>query len=94
MLLIINKTKEVNSMTFTINRLRELRKSRKIKVNKIAEFLGISQPYYYDLEKSSKRLNEDLLNRVADFYGVTTDYILGRTLTENGEKLPNDNIPP
>lgn len=68
-----------------INRLEELRKKRNVKVADIIEAIDISQPYYYDIEKGKKRLNEDLLNKFADFYKVSTDYILGRKIDSNEE---------
>lgn len=61
------------------NRLRQLRTEKKVGVEEIAEKLNISTQYYYDLETGRRRLNEDILLQLADFFGVSTDYILGRT---------------
>jgi transcriptional regulator with XRE-family HTH domain len=61
------------------NRLREVREKRGYSGTKIAEVLGISAQYYYELEKGKKRINDRLLACLADFYGVSTDYLLGRT---------------
>lgn len=65
------------------NRLKELRKKRGIKVESLVEIIGISSVYYYDLEKGTRRLNEDIINLLADYYKVSTDYILGRDIAEN-----------
>lgn len=61
------------------NRLRKLRKDKKIDLEKILKHLNISMSYYYQLERADKRLNEDILKKLADFYGVTIDYLLART---------------
>lgn len=61
-------------------KLKDLRESSKISGPKLANVLGITTQYYYDLEKGNRRLNEDILNKLADFYKVSVDYILGREL--------------
>lgn len=66
-----------------INRIKELRNNKKITQNDIANFLNISVSYYSELENNKKNLPTDLLQKLSDFYGVSTDYILGR-----------DNVPP
>lgn len=76
-----------------INKLKIIRKARKIKVDDISNALEISSAYYYDLEKGLKRLNEDVLNKLADFYNVSTDYLMGRTENENCEVFAGDKVP-
>ena len=76
------------------NNLKKIRKKRNIKVVDIIEYLDISHPYYYDLEKGLKRLNEDMLNKLASFYDVTTDYLLGRVDFENHIVLEGTALPP
>lgn len=46
----------------------------------IAEYLGISPQYYYDLEKGRRRLNMDLIIKLADYFQVSIDYLLGRNI--------------
>ena len=58
------------------NRLRELRDSKKLSGVDVAEAVNITPQYYYELEKGTKRLNEDLLRRFAKYYNTTTDHIL------------------
>lgn len=62
------------------NKLRELRERSGKSGIEIANHLGISPQYYYDLEtgRGNKRLNEDLLIKLADVFGVSIDYLLGR----------------
>jgi len=61
-----------------LNRIRELRRLHSMTVEKLAEALGISVPYLYDLEKERRRLNEDLIAKLCDLFGVSADYLLGR----------------
>lgn len=75
------------------NRLKELRLKNKIPGTKMAEHLNISPVYYYDLEKGVRRLNEDLLNALANFFSVTTDYLLGRTDDPNIVVVKENQLP-
>ena len=75
------------------NRMKELRKKRNVKVSDISEYLNISLQYYYDLEKGVKRLNEDVIHKLADFYSVSADYIMNRTEYENNIILQKKDIP-
>lgn len=70
-----------------MNKLRELRRRNKVTVSQIAEFVGISNTYYYELEKSEKRLNETLLRKFSDFYKVPIDYILGHTNSRDKNQI-------
>lgn len=76
-----------------MNNLKTLRKDNKIKVNVLTELLEISSVYYYDLEKGTGRLNEDILLKLSEFYKVTTDYILGITDGKNNIVLTGTSLP-
>lgn len=89
----ILEEERLGGLQMITNRLKELRKKRNIKVQKLIEKLDIAQSYYYDIENGSKRLNEDLLHKLANYYKVTTDYILGRTEAENNIIVEGDSIP-
>jgi repressor LexA len=73
-----------------VSYLRELRKKKKITAEKMAEILGISVPYLYDLENGRRRLNQDLLKKLREKFGVSADYILDGRQTV---PLPPDAIP-
>lgn len=64
-------------MSITPRRLLELRKSRHMSQAEVAAYLGITRTAYNKYESGTirpvKRLTE-----LADLYGVSTDYILGR----------------
>ncbi len=60
-------------------RLRDLREDADVKQREIAEHLHISQNTYSQYETGQRQIPLDVLCRVADFFGVSTDYILERT---------------
>lgn len=60
-------------------RLRDLREDRDLLQKDVAKLLNCSQVCYSRYESGKRDLPTDVLLKLADFYGVTTDYILGRT---------------
>lgn len=60
-------------------RLRDLREDNDKTQSQIAELLMITQQQYSLYEKGYRDIPIDLLMKLADFYDVSTDYILGRT---------------
>ena len=67
-------------------RLRDLREDKDLRQEVVAEILGISQTVYSRYERGFQTIPVMHLLRLADFYGVTTDYILGRT-NDSGRSL-------
>ncbi|MEE0958325.1 MAG: helix-turn-helix transcriptional regulator [Ruminococcus sp.] len=57
-----------------------LRKERGLSQKQAASELGISQALLSHYEKGIRECGLDFLIRAADYYDVTTDYLLGRTL--------------
>ena len=60
-------------------RLKDLREDLDIKQKDIAEYLHIKQNTYSQYENGQRQLPIDILIKLADFYKVSTDYILGLT---------------
>lgn len=60
-------------------RLRDLREDHDLKQAEIADMLKIQQTVYSRYERGVQNLPLDYLIKLADFYKVSTDYILGRT---------------
>lgn len=60
-------------------RIRDLREDNDRTQTEIANYLGMKQPQYYRYENGSRDIPSDILIKLADFYDVSTDYILGRT---------------
>lgn len=65
-------------------KLKLLRQSKKMTQGEAAQFLGVSLSSYqkYERDKNSVMPSLDVLLRIADFYNVTTDYLLGREAGE------------
>ena len=61
------------------HRLRDLREDRDLKQKDIAEYLQIHQTTYSDYERGGLNVPVAVLHKLADFYGVSVDYLLGRT---------------
>ena len=62
-------------------RLRELRKERKAFQKDMAEFLGITEVHDRRMEAGKVNIPTLTLCALADYHGVTTDYLLGRSET-------------
>ncbi|MBR2645632.1 MAG: helix-turn-helix transcriptional regulator [Clostridia bacterium] len=60
-------------------RIRDLREDHDKTQMEIAELLGTSQTMYARYERGASELPIRHLIRLADYYGVSTDYILCRT---------------
>ena len=65
-------------------RIRDLREDRDIKQKEIAAYLMCDQSLYSKYEREERPLPLEFADRLADFYGVSVDYLLGRT----SEKKP------
>ena len=65
------------------NKFRTARQLKKLKVIEAAEFLGISQPTLSAWETGNKAPSVEGVEKMADLYGVTTDFLLGRTDSEH-----------
>ncbi len=60
-------------------RLRDLREDRDMNQTEIAKLLFTSQTVYSRYERGALTIPVEHLILLADFYNVSTDYILGRT---------------
>ena len=63
-------------------RLRDLREDMDMTQQQISELLGIKQTVYSRYERGVQNIPIEHLMSLADFYGTSTDYILGRTLVK------------
>ena len=60
-------------------RLRALREDHDLTQKTLAEFLQVHQTTYSDYERGELNVPLSVLDRLADYYGVSVDYLLGRT---------------
>lgn len=63
--------------------LRDLRKSKGLTGQQVADALGISYKVYQTYESGTRNAGLPVVEKLADFYGVTTDYLLGREPPNN-----------
>ena len=62
-------------------RLIQLREQRGITQQELADKLKITRQSLSLYEKAERTINIELLARIADFFNVSTDYLMGRTDT-------------
>lgn len=66
--------------------IKQLRQDKKLTMSEVAEKSGVSYSAYQKYELGIREIGAKALEKLADFYGVTTDYLLGReteTVPEN-----------
>lgn len=61
------------------NRLRDLREDRDLKQKDLALLLKVHQTTYSDYELGRLNIPISVLHSLADYYGVSIDYLLCRT---------------
>ena len=60
-------------------RIRDLREDRDLKQKQIAEYLMCDQSLYSKYEREERPLPLEYADKLADFFGVSVDYLLCRT---------------
>ena len=60
-----------------LKRLKELRLNRGLSQKEIADYLGITVASYSLYERGNREPNISILKRIADFYTVSVDYLMG-----------------
>ena len=63
-------------------KIRELREAKGIQQKSLAIDLGVSQPTVSDWESGRKTPSARSTQKLADYFGVTIDYLLGREDTK------------
>lgn len=63
--------------------MKELRESRKLTKKQVADAICVTERAYITYEYGQRDVSTDTLQKLADFYGVTTDYLLGREPAPN-----------
>lgn len=67
------------------DRLRKLREDKHMKTDEIADMLGISRSGYAYYEIGKRTPTSENIVKLANFYGVSSDYILGVSDMSNNE---------
>lgn len=66
-----------------MNNLRALRKKTKKTQQQLADFLGITQQGYACYENETRIPPTDMTIKLADYFNVSVDYLLGRAKKDN-----------
>lgn len=65
-------------------KLKELREQKDMSQAELASILDVAQQTVASWEKEKSSPNYDLLQKIADYFHVTTDELLGRDAPKNG----------
>lgn len=79
--------KVVISMFPTFERVRELAKKQGLSINQLEDKLSFGKNSLYGLKKSNP--NSKIIEKIADYFNVSTDYLLGRT---DNPKIASDEV--
>ncbi len=71
------------------NRITSLRKERGLSQKEVAMSLGVSQALLSHYEKGVRECGLEFVIKCSDYFGVTTDYLLGKTDSKYGMYNPN-----
>lgn len=72
-------------------RIKQLREEKGISQLEFAKKINLTQQSVSAYEKGIREPSLDILKTIADFFGVSTDYILGKSDVRNPEKVEVDN---
>ena len=61
----------------TFEKVRELARKKGLSLNQVEEKLGYSKNTLYSLKR--QKISSERLQEIADYFNVSTDYLLGRT---------------
>ena len=73
--------------------MKMLRKERGLRQKEAADQLGVAQALLSHYENGKRECGLDFLVSAANFYGVSVDYILGRTNSRNGTVVFSETLP-
>lgn len=73
--------------------MKLLRKERGLRQKEAADQLGIAQALLSHYENGKRECGLDFLVHAANFYGVSVDFILGRTSSRSGTVVSEEELP-
>ncbi|WP_020621243.1 helix-turn-helix domain-containing protein [Paenibacillus daejeonensis] len=71
-----------------MNRIREIRNQRKVSGPDLADQLKISPQFLYGIERETRTLSAEMASRIAEIFGVSVDYLLGRSSDSHQSSIP------
>lgn len=77
-------------MNQTLQRIEGLRKAKQLSVNKMCKEIGIAQSTYATWLKAQTAIRADKIDKFAEFFGVSTDYLINGQKSESTGKTLNE----
>lgn len=74
--------------------IRGVREDRDLKQHEIAQVIGTTQQHYSRYENGENEVPIRVLIALADYYNISTDYLLGRTSCREGVDGLNKSVTP
>ncbi|MCK1211151.1 helix-turn-helix domain-containing protein [Streptococcus uberis] len=78
----------------TFEKIKELADKQGISINRLESNLGYSRNTIYNLK--TKKPNAERIAEIADYFNVSTDYLLGRTdnpaIAKDGQEYTTDDL--
>lgn len=78
----------------TFEKIKELADKQGISINRLESNLGYSRNTIYNLK--TKKPNAERIAEIADYFQVSTDYLLGRTdnpaIAKDGQEYTSDDL--
>ena len=75
-----------------MNRLRFLRNEKGLTVRQLGDILNISYPTITNIENDKRGFSDEMLIAIADYFQVSTDYLLGKSDIRNVDDIDLDAI--
>ncbi len=75
-----------------MNRLRFLRNEKGLTVRQLGDILNISYPTITSIENDKRGFSDEMLIAIADYFQVSTDYLLGKSDIRNVDDIDLDAI--
>ena len=60
-------------------RVRDLREDKNLSQKDIAQYLNVKQNTYSRYETNARNIPLEIVDKLADFYNISVDYLIGRT---------------
>lgn len=75
-----------------MNRLRFLRNEKSESLEVIAKYLNVTIQTISNYENEKRDMTPDTILKLADYFNVSTDYLLGKSDIRNLEEIDTDKI--
>lgn len=74
------------------DRLKELRKSKKLTQTELGKILGVGKTTISMYETNNSTPNDEIKMKISEYFNVSLDYLLGKTDIKNYTEDPNITI--